>query len=43
MKLIRNILVKQKSWLPALLIIILIIIILAVIGKINPMIFQYNS
>tara|TARA_B100000401_G_scaffold102972_1_gene66643 strand:+ start:910 stop:1041 length:132 start_codon:yes stop_codon:yes gene_type:complete len=43
MKLIKSILIKQKSWLPALLIIILIIIILAVIGKINPMIFQYNS
>ena len=42
MKLIKNSLNKKKSWLPALVIILIIAIILAVIGKINPMFFQYN-
>tara|TARA_B100000029_G_C17196218_1_gene822607 strand:+ start:505 stop:636 length:132 start_codon:yes stop_codon:yes gene_type:complete len=42
MKLIKFFLSNKKSWLPAFVIILSIIIILAIIGKINPMIFKYN-
>ena len=42
MKSIKNFLLKNKNWFPALIIILIIIIILALVGKFNPMIFQYN-
>jgi len=42
MKLIKLFLSNKKSWLPAFIIILLIIVILAIVGKINPMIFKYN-
>ncbi len=42
MKLIKFFLSNKKNWLPALIIILLIVIILAIVGKINPMIFKYN-
>ncbi len=42
MKLIKKFLLNNKNWFPAIIIIFIIIIILAIIGKLNPMIFQYN-
>tara|TARA_A100001011_G_scaffold331775_1_gene358373 strand:+ start:38 stop:169 length:132 start_codon:yes stop_codon:yes gene_type:complete len=42
MKIIEKLLLNKKKWLPAIIIILIIIAILSIVGKMNPMIFQYN-